>query len=71
VTSTPAEGDAPLPPYGTDQTTGTGVEYPEQDAVLEKVVGLAVGGDREGAITLYMTKLGRSRDEAEIFVEGF
>jgi hypothetical protein len=69
VTSTP--GGEPLPPYGVDQSTGTGVEYPEQDAVLEKVVELAVAGDREGAITMYMTELGRTRDEAEIFVEGF
>jgi hypothetical protein len=63
--------DEPLPPYGTDQKTGMTNEYPEMDAVLEKVVELAVSGDKEGAIQLYMTRLNRTRDEAEIFVEGF
>jgi hypothetical protein len=29
------------------------------------------GTDRETAIQLYVTKLQRTRDEAEIFVEGF
>jgi hypothetical protein len=63
--------DAPLPPYGEDQKTGTPDEYPEKSAVLEKVVELAMSGDKEGAIQLYMTKLSRTRDEAEIFVNGF
>jgi hypothetical protein len=63
--------DAPLPPYDEDQKTGTTNEYPEKTAVLEKVVDLAMSGDKEGAIQLYMTKLSRTRDEAELFVDGF
>jgi hypothetical protein len=39
--------------------------------VLERVVDLAMSGDKEGAIQLYMTKLSRTRDEAELFVDGF
>jgi hypothetical protein len=63
--------DAPLPPYGVDQKTGMTNAYPEMDAALEKVVELAMSGDKEAAIQLYMTRLSRTRDEAEIFVEGF
>jgi hypothetical protein len=63
--------DAPLPPYGEDQKTGVTQEYPEMEAVLEKVVDLAMSDDKEGAIKLYVPKLSRSRDEAEQFVDGF
>jgi hypothetical protein len=63
--------DAPLPPYGEDQKTGTTDDYPEMDAVLENVVDLATSGEKERAIQLYMTRLSRTRDEAEQFVEGF
>jgi hypothetical protein len=63
--------DAPLPPYGEDQKTGTTDEYPEMDAVLERVVDLAMSGDKQGAIELYMTRLSRTRDEAAQFVDGF
>ena len=63
--------DEPQPPYGSDQTTGTANEATDKGAVLEKVVELALTGDKEAAIQLYMSNLTRTRAEAEIFVEGF